>query len=105
MTLLTIFFVINGKGSYSLILSRDWIHANCCVPSTMHQCLIQCHEDDVEMVHVDDSISIAIANLVYWELEDFEFFLASYGKEASLKLMMKANNRSKQSALKVCFNG
>ena len=35
-TLLTTFFVIDGKGSYSLLLGRDWIHANCCVPSTMH---------------------------------------------------------------------
>ena len=39
--LLTIFFVIDGKGSYSLLLGSDWIHANYCVPSTMHQCLIQ----------------------------------------------------------------
>ena len=40
-TLLTTFFVIDGKGSYSLLLGRDWIHANYCVPSTMHQWLIQ----------------------------------------------------------------
>ena len=26
-TLLTTFFVIDGKGSYSLLLGRDWIHA------------------------------------------------------------------------------
>ena len=39
-TLPTTFFVIDGKGSYSLLLGQDWIHANCCVPSTMHQCLI-----------------------------------------------------------------
>jgi hypothetical protein len=36
-TLLTTFFVIEGKGAYSLLLGRDWIHANCCIPSTMHQ--------------------------------------------------------------------
>jgi hypothetical protein len=29
-TLLTTFFVIKGKGAYSLLLGRDWIHANCC---------------------------------------------------------------------------
>ena len=46
-TLLTTFFVIDGKGSYSLLLGRDWIHANYCVPSTMHQCLIQWHGDNV----------------------------------------------------------
>ena len=36
-TLPTTFFVINGKGSYNLLLGRDWIHANCCILSTMHQ--------------------------------------------------------------------
>ena len=35
-TLLTMFFVIDGKGSYNLLLGRDWIHANYCIPSTMH---------------------------------------------------------------------
>ena len=39
-TLSTTFFVINGKGSYSLLLGWDWIHANCCIQFTMHQCLI-----------------------------------------------------------------
>jgi hypothetical protein len=39
--LLTTFFVIKGKGAYSLLLGRDWIHANCCIPSTMHQQLVQ----------------------------------------------------------------
>ena len=73
-TLLTTFFVIDGKGSYSLLLGRDWIHANYCVPSTMHQCLIQWHEDDVELVHTDESVSIAIADPVFWELGDFECF-------------------------------
>ena len=35
-TMLTTFFAINGKGSYSLLLGRDWIHVNYCIPSTMH---------------------------------------------------------------------
>ncbi len=39
-TIPTTFFVIDGKGSYGLLLGKDWIHANCCIPSTMHQCLI-----------------------------------------------------------------
>ena len=66
------FFVIDGKGSYSLLLGRDWIHANYCVPSTMHQCLIQWQGDDVEVVHANESMSIATADLVFWELGDFE---------------------------------
>ena len=38
-TLSTTFFVITGKRVYNLLLGRDWIHANCYVPSTMHPCL------------------------------------------------------------------
>ena len=60
-TLPTTFFVINGKGSYSLMLGRDWIHANCCIPSTMHQCVIQWIGDVVEVVAADSSFSIASA--------------------------------------------
>jgi len=44
------FFVINGKGAYNLLLGRDWIHANCCIPSTMHQCLVQWVGDKIEIV-------------------------------------------------------
>ena len=40
----------------------------------MHQCLIQWHEDDVELVHADESVNIAIADPVFWELEGFECF-------------------------------
>jgi hypothetical protein len=35
-TLPTAFFVIKGTGSYNLLLGRDWIHVNCCIPTTMH---------------------------------------------------------------------
>jgi hypothetical protein len=58
----TTLFVINDKGSYSLLLSRDWIHANCCIPSTMHQCLIQWVDDAVEIVSADSSFSVASAD-------------------------------------------
>nr|ABA93537.1 retrotransposon protein, putative, unclassified [Oryza sativa Japonica Group] len=52
-TIPTMFFVIDGKGSYSLLLGRDWIHANCCIPLTMHQCLIQWQGDKFEIVPTD----------------------------------------------------
>ena len=35
-TLATTFFVSEVQGNFSLILRRDWIHANQCVPSTLH---------------------------------------------------------------------
>ena len=61
-TMPTTFFVIDGKGSYSLLLGRDWIHAICCIPSTMHQMLIQWYGDLVEIVPADESVSIATAD-------------------------------------------
>jgi hypothetical protein len=59
----TTFFVINGKGSYNVLLGRDWIHANCCIPSTMHQCLVQWIGEEVEIVSADSSSTVAIADL------------------------------------------
>nr|AAM74265.1 Putative retroelement [Oryza sativa Japonica Group]AAP53658.1 retrotransposon protein, putative, unclassified [Oryza sativa Japonica Group] len=57
-TIPTTFFVINGNGSYSLLLGRDWIHANCCIPSTMHQCLIQWQGDKTEIVPADSQLKM-----------------------------------------------
>jgi hypothetical protein len=39
-TVPTSFLIVNSKSTYTVLLGRDWIHANCCIPSTMHQCLI-----------------------------------------------------------------
>jgi hypothetical protein len=36
-SLATAFFVLEVQGNYSVILDRDWIHANRCIPSTLHQ--------------------------------------------------------------------
>jgi len=60
-TLPMTFFVISGKGAYNLLLGRDWIHANCCIPSTMHQCLVQWVGDKIEIVPRDSSYVIALA--------------------------------------------
>jgi hypothetical protein len=40
-SLTTTFFIIEVQGNYSVILGCDSIHANRCVPSTLHQFLIQ----------------------------------------------------------------
>jgi len=58
-TLSTTFFVISGKCAYNLLLGRDWIHSNCCIPSMMHQCLVQWVGDKIEIVLGDSSYVIA----------------------------------------------
>jgi hypothetical protein len=71
-TVPTSFFIVSSKSTYTVLLGRDWIHANCCIPSTMHQCLIQWDGDEVEVVHVDDSIEISLAAMNVWNTEDQE---------------------------------
>jgi hypothetical protein len=61
-SLTTAFFVIKVQGNYSVIMGRDWIHANHCVPLTLHQFLIQWIDDEIEVVHTDASAYIALAD-------------------------------------------
>jgi hypothetical protein len=71
-TVPTSFFIVSSKSTYTVLLGRDWIHANCCIPSMMHQCLIQWDGDEVEVVHTDDSIEISLAAMSVWDAEDQE---------------------------------
>jgi hypothetical protein len=71
-TVPTSFFIINNKSTCIVLLGRDWIHANYCIPSMMHQCLIQWDGDEVEVVHVDDSFEISLAAMSIWDAEDQE---------------------------------
>jgi hypothetical protein len=83
-TLLTTFF-IDGKGAYSLLLGRDWIHVNCCIPSTMHQQLVQWVDDDVEVVQADDSVSMANVELALWEYQGIDCFSGKDGGEGPVE--------------------
>ena len=58
----------------------------------MHQCLIQWHEDDVEVVHADESVSIATADPVFWELGDFECLFGKTWEGGFIRI----NNESQQ---------
>jgi hypothetical protein len=71
-TVPTSFFIVNSKSTYTVLLGRDWIHTNCCIPSTMHQCLIQWDGDKVEVVHADDSVEISHAAMSILDAEDQE---------------------------------
>jgi hypothetical protein len=58
--LLTAFFVVEVKGTYNILLRCDWIHANECVSSTLHQCVIQWVGDQVEVVEANEGSCIAM---------------------------------------------
>ena len=82
----TTFFVIDGKGTCSLLLGRDQIYANCCIPSTMHQCLIQWQGDNVEVVQADTSASVATVDPTYQEFEDYECFSGKIWEGGVIKI-------------------
>jgi hypothetical protein len=65
-TLPTAFFVIKRRRSYNLLLGRDWIHANCCIPSIMHQRIIQWIGDSVEVVQGETSLTVAATEAQGW---------------------------------------
>ena len=52
----------------------------------MHQCLIQWHGDDVELVCADESVSIIMADPVFWELENFKFFSGKLWEGGFIKI-------------------
>jgi hypothetical protein len=54
-------FMVDVKGCYDVLLVWDWIHGNGCVPSTLHQCVIQWIGDEVEVVQTDEEVCIAMA--------------------------------------------
>jgi hypothetical protein len=55
------FFVVDVKGHYNKLLGWDWIHANECVPSTLHQCIIQWISDEVEVLQADKEVCVTVA--------------------------------------------
>jgi hypothetical protein len=55
------FFMVDVKGHYNILLGRDWIHATECIPSMLHQCVMQWVGDSVEVISVDDIACVTIA--------------------------------------------
>ena len=102
-TLPTTFFVISGKGAYNLLLGRDWIHANCCIPSTMHQCLVQWAGDKIEIVPGILHTSLHRQRQILMKRPDV--FQGKFGIRTFSKLPIMKFHRSKQSVLMKSFNG
>ena len=62
------------------------------MPSTMHQCLIQWHGDDVKVVRADESVSIVTVDPVFWELGDFKCLFGKTWEGGFIRI----NNESQQ---------
>jgi hypothetical protein len=108
-TLTTAFFVVDVGGRYNLLLGRDWIHANGCVLSTLHQCLMQFVGDEVEVVVAEDSECVAAtevqdeirdgisACLSSHDLGDYDYI--SVGRDGFVPVSIKPTNLTRLSNL------
>jgi hypothetical protein len=104
-TLATTFFIAKVQGNYNVILGRDWVHANQCVPSIMHQFLIQWVDDEVEVIHADNSAFVALADasgdwshpdvtcLTGRDLSEFDFLSATRNGFIPISLKLIGGNR------------
>jgi len=100
----TTFFVVDAKGTYSLLLGRDWIHANCCIPCTMHHSLVQWIGDDIEVVPADSSISISNAGTEEWNFEGMKCFSRKVYEVDVIKVF-DDNQQPIQAVSSQSFNG
>ena len=72
-TTLSAFFVIDYTTNYNILLGRDWIHANWCVPSSLHQFLLFWKGNKVEVVQEDKKPFMAAISSVEARYYDQEF--------------------------------
>jgi hypothetical protein len=106
-SLATAFFVVEVQGNYSIILGCDWIHANHCIPSTLHQFLIQRIDDEIEVVHTDTSAYVTLADAKAdsqhggaqyrsrWDLTCYDFL--SVSKEGFVPMSVKPASEARLS--------
>jgi hypothetical protein len=106
------FFVVNVKGKYNILLGKDRIHANGCVPSTLHQCIVQWVGDSVEVVRADDLACVAAAEpqgdlqegemkcLTGRDLSDCDY--VSVGRDGFIPVSVKPTIMTRLPDLNVC---
>jgi hypothetical protein len=98
-TVSIVFFIVDVKGRNNVLLGRDWIHANECVPSTLHKCVVRWISDHVEVVEADNMVCVAIAESQV-DIQDLqmrcltgrnlaEYDYVSVGKEGFVPISMK----------------
>jgi hypothetical protein len=56
----TAFFVVDVMGRYNVLLRQEWIQANECVLSTLHQCVIQWIGDEVVVVQANEEVCVVV---------------------------------------------
>ena len=70
---LSAFFVIDSTANYNILLGRNWIHANWCVSSSLHQFLLFWKGNEVEVVRENKKPFMEATGYVEVRYYDQEF--------------------------------
>jgi hypothetical protein len=85
----TTFLLVDVSGRYNVLLGRVLINVNKCVPSTLHQCLIQWVGNHIETMDADGEACMAviasqidvqggrIGCLTGWDITDYDYMIVS----------------------------
>ena len=66
------FFMMDSTANYNILLGRNWIHANWCVPVSLHQFLLFWKGNEVELMRVDKQpfkVAIGSVEARYYDQE------------------------------------
>ncbi|OMO82013.1 Retrotransposon gag protein [Corchorus capsularis] len=101
-TSISTFCVVDSPSTYNVLLGRDWIHSNWCVPSSLHQLLIFWNGDDMEIVHADNRPFKVEFNAVDARYYDETFGLIRFLGQAKYRCTrpMVSNFKDSQNGLK-----
>ena len=89
------FFAIDSTANYNILLGRDWIHANWCVSSSLHQFLLFWKGNEVEMVWVDKQPFMAATGFMEARYYDQEFSPIKFTSRRKYGIPRKAYMDSK----------
>ena len=106
-TSLTAFFIVNSSASYNVLLGRDWIHANGCVPSSLYQFLLFWKGDDVEVIWANPHPFSTHSDAVEARYYDVEFGLIQFlgkKKNGEPKSIYMSGSEDVQKQAKVLIN-
>ena len=87
--------MINSIVNYNFLLRRDWIHANWCMSSSLHQFLLFWKGNEVEVVPTDKQPFMVATSLVEARYYDQEFGPIKFTSRRKNRVPRKANMDSK----------
>ena len=96
-TILSIFFVIDSTVNYNILLGRDWINANRCVSSSLHQFLLFWKGNEVEVVQANKQPFMVATCSVEARYYDQEFGLIKFSSRRKDGILRKLYMDSKGS--------